>query len=372
MKKIYFFLLLAFLTNALIAQSIFDNPITGTNPNTANPYTTGQTVNANITASGIGRGSGVPGANATDRYAATGWNSASLDANDYFEFTLTPNTGIAISYISFAFTLQNSATGPTTNFAVRSSLDGFTTDIPATIASGATPGVLNTVDLSGAAFQNLSTATTFRIFAWGATNVNGTLSVNSFTFNGVTGVLPVSLEYFSGSKNNNGLSLNWKANCSASGNASFVIERSSNGRNFTAINNFTASAVRCMQPFEYTDATAAAGKSFYRIKVTEDNGKSFYSNIISLLNAADGFDIAAVQPTLVKSSAVLSVSSAKKTQLTVIITDYAGRKMQQQVYSLAAGSNQLTINAAGLPAGIYTATGITTAMEKAVVRFVKE
>ena len=41
------------------AQSIFTNPITGTNPNTADPYTTGQTVAANMTASGIGRGAGI-------------------------------------------------------------------------------------------------------------------------------------------------------------------------------------------------------------------------------------------------------------------------------------------------------------------------
>ena len=51
-------------------QTIFENPITGTNPNLNNPYTAGQIVNSNITVSGIGRGSGITGTNANDRYNA--------------------------------------------------------------------------------------------------------------------------------------------------------------------------------------------------------------------------------------------------------------------------------------------------------------
>ena len=40
--------------NTIGQTSIWTNPITGTNPATANPYTTGQTVNSNLTATGIG------------------------------------------------------------------------------------------------------------------------------------------------------------------------------------------------------------------------------------------------------------------------------------------------------------------------------
>ncbi len=184
--------------------------------------------------------------------------------------------------------------------------------------------------------------------------------------------MPVTLEYFSGAKLTNALSLNWKANCSGTGSAAFVIERSTDGRRFSEINNFTASALRCQQPFQYVDNSAAAGKNYYRIKVTEDNGKTFYSSIIVLLNAADGFDIAGILPTVVSNSAVLNVTAAQKTQLTVTIRDFAGRKMQQQVYNLVAGSNQLTVNAANLPAGIYNVTGVTAAMQTATIRFVKQ
>jgi hypothetical protein len=365
MKKLYTLVVALYVCTTIFAQSVFDNPITDPNPSTVNPFTAGQTVNPNLTVSGIGRGPGITGTGGLNRYNANSWNTASIDFTAYFEFTITPNAGQAVSFISFVYTGERSGSGPN-SFAFRTSLDGFTTDVGTPTATGAT------INLSAPQYQNVSSAITFRIYAWAAGGAAGTFSINDFTYNGVTSVLPVNLEYFSGAKLSNALSLNWKANCSGASNVDFAIERSTDGRRFTTINNFAASAVRCQQPFEFSDNSAAAGKNYYRIKVTEDNGKTFYSSIIVLLNATDGFDIAAVLPTVVTSSAVLNISAAKKTQATIIITDYAGRKQQQQVYSLVAGSNQLLINTAGLASGTYNVTGITTAGQTATVRFVKQ
>ena len=157
------------------AAIIFDNPITGTNPNTANPYTTGQTVDPNITVTGIGRGAGITGTNANDRYNANSWNTTTLDPTGYFEWTLTPNGGYEIDYTDLTFVAQASGTGPT-SFAFRTSADTFTGDIGTPTATGAT------IDLS--AFQNVTTAMTFRLYGWNASGSAGTYSVNWFTFNG--------------------------------------------------------------------------------------------------------------------------------------------------------------------------------------------
>ena len=157
---------------------IWSNPITGTNPNTANPYTTGQTVSStNMTVSGIGRGSGIAGSNANNRYNAAGWNSASIDANDYFYFTLTPNAGYKISFSSFQYTAQASGTGPV-SFSFRSSVDGYSASIGAPTSTG------TTIDLSGAAYQDIVSSITFRIYGWGASGAGGTFSINDFSFNG--------------------------------------------------------------------------------------------------------------------------------------------------------------------------------------------
>lgn len=159
------------------ADVIATNPITGTNPNTSNPYTTGQTVAPNLTFSGIGRGSGISGTNANDRYNATGWNTPALDANDYFTFTLTPATGYVLDLTSFAYVGQASGSGPT-SFAFRSSLDGFSANIGSPTAAG------TTISLTDAAFQGLSGPIEFRLYGWDASAAGGTYSINDFTFNG--------------------------------------------------------------------------------------------------------------------------------------------------------------------------------------------
>lgn len=176
-KTLFFCLSFCFATHSLAWGQIFGNPITGPNPNTADPYITGQTVDINLTVSGIGRGAGIAGVNANDRYNARDWNGITLAPNDYFEFTLTPNAGYQIDFSNFVYTGQASATGAT-NVAFRSSIDAFATDIGTATITG------TTIDLTGAAFQNITTAITFRVYAWGATETTGTFSINDFAFNG--------------------------------------------------------------------------------------------------------------------------------------------------------------------------------------------
>lgn len=161
------------------AQVLWTNPITGTDPNTSNPYTTGQTLDANISVSGIGRGTGITGTSANDRYNANSWNTASIDLTAYFEFTLTANVSCEIDFTSLVYTSQSSGTGPT-SFAFRSNLDGFASNIGTPNATG------TTIALSSGSYQNISSPITFRFYAWGASAAGGTFSINDFTFNGST------------------------------------------------------------------------------------------------------------------------------------------------------------------------------------------
>ncbi|HEX8269891.1 MAG TPA: choice-of-anchor D domain-containing protein [Flavobacterium sp.] len=179
MKKRLLFLAFAFLVwSASFGQSIFTNPITGTTPNASNPYTSGQVVDANLVVSGIGRGTGISGSAANDRYNASGWNTPTIDLNDYFEFTLTPNAGYKIDFTSFVYTGQASGTGPTT-VVFRSSVDGYSSNISTATVTG------TTINLAAAAYQNITSAITFRIYGYAANASTGTFSINDFTFNGV-------------------------------------------------------------------------------------------------------------------------------------------------------------------------------------------
>ena len=166
-------------------QSVFSNSITGTNPNTFNPYTDGQAHDPNLVVSGIGRGNGLNGSNANNRYNASGWTiAAQPDEQDYFEFTLQPLPGYQLNLQSFTYTAQASASGPV-QFSFRSSLDGFLNDIGTPVPGGAT------ISLSSPTFQNISSSVSFRLYGFGGSSTAGTFSINDFDFSGT--VTPTSI-----------------------------------------------------------------------------------------------------------------------------------------------------------------------------------
>ncbi|OYX27442.1 MAG: hypothetical protein B7Z06_04290 [Flavobacteriales bacterium 32-35-8] len=165
-------------------QSIFTNPITGTNPGASNPYEIGEIVDSNITVSGIGRGPGINMAASTNnRYNATNWNTLDYDATAYFEFTITPNSGYEIDFVNFEYIAQRSLAGPP-NIVIRSSLDGYTNNIGSQTLTIDNTEVGNIVNLSTSTYQNITALITFRIYGWGGSDGLGTFSINDFTFNG--------------------------------------------------------------------------------------------------------------------------------------------------------------------------------------------
>ena len=165
------------------AQVIYENPITGPNPNTSNPYIIGQVNNSNLSVSGIGRGSGISGSNGNNTYSANNWTQGtSSSSNDYFYWTITPNSCNEIDFSSLALTFERSASGPQ-NFALRSSIDNYATDIW-TYNYTTTTLQAQTISLASASFQNVTADVTFLIYGWSATSGSGTFSINSFTFNG--------------------------------------------------------------------------------------------------------------------------------------------------------------------------------------------
>lgn len=185
-----------FLPQGTMAQTaIFSNPITGSNI-TASPYTTGQSVASNISSTGIARGLGLSSSGATDRYNATGWTTnSSLSTSDYFSFPITPANGYHINFSSFVYTGQRSSSGPQ-SFSFRHSSSSFGTGIGSPNSTG------TTISLTNSAYQNITSATEFRLYGWSATQSTGTFSINDFTFNGsVLGTSETALTGFSACTN---------------------------------------------------------------------------------------------------------------------------------------------------------------------------
>ncbi|RYY46761.1 MAG: T9SS type A sorting domain-containing protein, partial [Chitinophagaceae bacterium] len=189
----------------------------------------------------------------------------------------------------------------------------------------------------------------------------------------VTGAaLPITIEYFRGTKQNGKNVLDWKVSCYNSPTVNLTIERSADGRNFTAIRSTTETAARCLQPFNYDDVAPLSGINYYRLKSVDADGKIAYSNLVALLNKEKGFEIVALSPNPVKDLAILNVTSAQSTIMEIVVTDLNGKQLSKQRVSLIAGNNQLPLSLGKLPAGTYQVTGLTADGQAKSTRFVKQ
>jgi len=127
-------------------------------------------------------GAGLSGDANGNRFGGDGWfnsgNTAggntlseAVAGDSFIEFTVTPTAGFEVSLTSLLFSWQRSSTGPA-NLSLRSSADnyaltlGTVTGLPTTLSTG------NNLAISGLA--SFTTATTFRLYGYGATAAAGT------------------------------------------------------------------------------------------------------------------------------------------------------------------------------------------------------
>lgn len=306
------------------------------------PFTSGQTVNMHITVSGISRGPGIGGNSGNDRYNANGWNSGSLNTDDYFEFTLTPNSPYNIDFTSFVYTGQRSGTGPV-SFAFRSSRDGFSTNIGAATATGAT------ISLTSANYQNITSAITFRLYAWGASSSAGTFSVNDFTFNAIT-PLPVELTAFE-VKTASGYAVLSFSTATESNNSHFVIERCADARTFSEIGQVRgAGTTQEPQQYVFTDENPLNGVNYYRLRQVDYDGTESLSPIVSVVFGKAGH--IAIAPSPATDRVRIRLEEALNDDAQWQVFDNTGRQVLSGAWEAETSDYELDVNV--LPEGTYT------------------
>ena len=204
-----------------------------------------------------------------------------------------------------------------------------------------------------------------------------TVSVTGFSgfyvHTNINFALPVTINYLDGIKQSNTNQLNWKLTCNTAPSVTINLERSADARNFSSIYSVSATALRCEQPFNYGDGQPLNGINYYRLKVTDADGRVTYSNTIAILNATKGFAIVNVAPHPVTGSSFkLNIASADQAKINLVISDVLGRVMATQTVSLVNGYNSIDMNAGNLAPGTYNIYGTTNDLRSGVIRFVKQ
>ena len=161
------------------------------------PTSTASVVAANLTASvfagNLGSpttGSGSPVFSAGSGgsfFSASSWTGAAPGSN-YFEFTLTPSAGYALSLSSISLGYRATGTGPTA-FAIRSSADAF----GASLVGGSitNDSAWHSSGALSITLSSLTTATTIRVYGSGASSGSGTFRIDDVSLAGSLALVAV-------------------------------------------------------------------------------------------------------------------------------------------------------------------------------------
>lgn len=199
----------------------------------------------------------------------------------------------------------------------------------------------------------------------------GVTLFSPFAVGGTPNVLPVKFSYLNASKGNGYNTLSWKADCTGA-ELFYIIERSTDGRNFVAINTIAASQVTCTQPFSYNDNTVLSGAVFYRVKVINVDGISINSGIVKVGAQAADIRLAGILPNPVSNTAQLSITIAKKDKVELAIISPEGKVVYRNVLQLQAGSSIVPLEITNLSKGTYILRGVFGDGQISHIKFVKQ
>jgi trimeric autotransporter adhesin len=192
-------------------------------------------------------------------------------------------------------------------------------------------------------------------FGAGGYVVQGDISsFSSFYLANEVSILSVRLVSFTGSLINDIAQLRWVTEDENS-TKTFTVERSSDGRVFTAIAGMAAAANTGKITYTYADSAVTRQSSalvYYRLKLTDVNGRFSYSAIIKL-NLTKVNRLINIRPNPVVDQAVVEINAVITENTYWTLADITGKTVLKKSIGLVKGDNSITLNLGKLPAGIY-------------------
>jgi hypothetical protein len=167
-----------------------------------------------------------------------------------------------------------------------------------------------------------------------------------FNYPGVVlGQLP--LAGFSGKKDKNNIQLNWQFS-SIAGIKECSVERSVNGQAFSAISTNVFGKTSAQLAYSYTDISPGNGTYTYRLKITDENNKVFYSQSLLFKQNNEGTTTTMnIYPNVIQHRASVQVTSEAAANTSLQVVDYSGRVMYKESVQLLPGTNSIDLDVAG-------------------------
>lgn len=188
--------------------------------------------------------------------------------------------------------------------------------------------------------------------------------------------VPVELLTFTGTAKGTYNQLNWNT-ASENNNAGFELQRSADGRSFTALTYVSSKAVNgnpnAVLNYSFDDVRPFISNSCYRLKQTDKDGRSTYSAVVNIKgNGVLDLQITNLYPNPVKDQFNLIVAAKNNGTVAVSVTDINGKLIIQKMFVIKAGDNILSMGVRSLSAGVYSIKVLEQSTgETATLKFIR-
>jgi hypothetical protein len=349
-----FFICFFFINGFIHAQSVgnwtFNDILTGTpgSHNSVSSASLGSTI-----PTGAFNGSIV-------YFGEGGWPAGGLDANAYLQFSLSPSSSYTLTLSSLVMNIRRSTTGTAagsgpTSWSLRSSLDGYTTDISnGTLTLNSTP---STNVVLPASFTGLAATVTFRLYGYNSVVTTGGL--NRFVYDNITAngsiILPIIVNNFKAAAiNNDAVQLAWTLNADEQMN-NVAVERSSDNTDFSVIENIIPDQNTQQNQYSFIDEPTMNenGDFYYRIKITSYSGKIYYSPVQKIsFTITNNFSLNAITAHQGENIRC-NIKTDKAATYQFSLYNLNGAKIATKSIFLVEGNQLISMNNGSLMRGMY-------------------
>ncbi len=193
----------------------------------------------------------------------------------------------------------------------------------------------------------------------------------------ITPLLPVKLTSFKGERQGSKNLLLWTT-ATENNSKGFELQRSANGETFSTIAYIASKAINgnsnATLNYVFADEKPFNGNSYYRLKQVDFDGKSSLSNVVLIKgNRLNEILLSAIYPNPTKDKLMVTLLAPAVQNVTLIITDIAGKIVMQQSKQLISGDNNLSLHVAKLQSGTYFIKAVcNNGCETSLSKFVKD
>ena len=163
-------------------------------------------------------------------------------------------------------------------------------------------------------------------------------------------LLPTKLVSFTANRKQQSVVVNW-VTTNETGNISFVIERSSDGRTFIPVGQMNGSVLNGNGQHSFTDITAVTGMTcYYRLLMVDAGGARMYSNTVTMPFSIGA--VATISPNPFIDHLTIKIKLAEGNNVFIRLMDTKGMPVKQFKYFGNKGENIFQLTNLGFPSEI--------------------